>query len=278
MFILGQPRSGTTLLHSLLALDTQRFCYCNTFCAGFPESFLIFESLGKQIFQGILSKTRPMDNMPLHFDLPQEDELATILLTGGECSPYMSLYFMKDELYYRKYQRMKYSKNIDSTTPSTCSLDIDVDTTYLRQEEYVSQKDLDVWKRNFQYLIMKLKCRDLLLQKHMSHHNKQQSSSTYNKNNKNEWSPRQLLLKSPCHTGRVQLLLKLFPRAKFIYIHRNPYDIFLSGAYMASTTYGYMFLQRPTNAMLQEYILRQGELLVSEYLKCTEVGLLHTQV
>lgn len=34
-----------------------------------------------------------------------------------------------------------------------------------------------------------------------------------------------LLLKSPVHTARVPLLLKLFPRAKFIYIHRDPYTV-----------------------------------------------------
>jgi hypothetical protein len=31
-----------------------------------------------------------------------------------------------------------------------------------------------------------------------------------------------LLIKSPVHTARVRLLLKLFPKAKFIYIHRHP--------------------------------------------------------
>ena len=27
------------------------------------------------------------------------------------------------------------------------------------------------------------------------------------------------------HTARVQLLLRLFPKARFIYIHRNPYEV-----------------------------------------------------
>lgn len=47
LFVLGHPRTGTTLLHSLLALDTDRFATCSTFCAGFPHAFLSFESLGK---------------------------------------------------------------------------------------------------------------------------------------------------------------------------------------------------------------------------------------
>jgi hypothetical protein len=244
IFILGQPRSGTTLLHSLLALDTNRFFYCNTFCAGFPFAFLVFETLGKRLFSGILSRTRPMDNMPLHFELPQEEELATALITGLRVSPYASLYFMKDELVYRKYQTMK------TTSSDTVATH---DPAFL-QDNYVNEEDMALWVRCFRYLIMKLKCRELLIHKNQC---------------------RRLVLKSPCHTGRVQLLLKLFPNAKFIYIHRNPYQVFLSGAYMASTTYGYMFLQRPTDAMLQEYILRQGEILVTEYLRCKDEGILN---
>ena len=38
-----------------------------------------------------------------------------------------------------------------------------------------------------------------------------------------------LVIKSPVHTARVALLLKLFPRAKFIYLHRNPLQVFQSG-------------------------------------------------
>ena len=65
VFILGHPRTGTTLLHSLLALDEERFTFCDTFMAGFPHCFLFFETLGKFLFSGILSETRPMDNMKL---------------------------------------------------------------------------------------------------------------------------------------------------------------------------------------------------------------------
>lgn len=37
-----------------------------------------------------------------------------------------------------------------------------------------------------------------------------------------------LLIKNPVYTGRVALLREMFPGAKFIHIHRNPYDVFLS--------------------------------------------------
>ena len=39
---------------------------------------------------------------------------------------------------------------------------------------------------------------------------------------------RPLLLKSPPHTARVKLLLDMFPHARFVHIHRNPYDVFRS--------------------------------------------------
>jgi len=64
--------------------------------------------------------------------------------------------------------------------------------------------------------------------------------------------------------------MKLFPKAKFVFIHRNPYEVFISGAHMASTTYGWMFLQQPRDVDLQEYILGQGEILHNEYFACKE--------
>src|SRR5262249_33528947 len=39
---------------------------------------------------------------------------------------------------------------------------------------------------------------------------------------------KRILLKSPPHTGRVGLLNKMFPGAKFVHITRNPYSLFSS--------------------------------------------------
>ena len=39
---------------------------------------------------------------------------------------------------------------------------------------------------------------------------------------------RPLVLKSPGHTCRIGLLLDLFPEAKFVLIHRDPYDVYQS--------------------------------------------------
>ena len=72
LFVLGHPRTGTTMLHQLLALDTETFGTCSTFCAGFPAAFLWVERF-KWAFAGLVDKTRPIDNVDLSLDSPQED-------------------------------------------------------------------------------------------------------------------------------------------------------------------------------------------------------------
>lgn len=37
-----------------------------------------------------------------------------------------------------------------------------------------------------------------------------------------------LLIKNPVYTGRLAILREMFPDAKFVHIHRNPYDVFVS--------------------------------------------------
>jgi omega-hydroxy-beta-dihydromenaquinone-9 sulfotransferase len=228
VFVLGHPRTGTTLLHSILALDTERFAVCTTFCAGFPSCFLWFEHIGKKLFSSVIDDRRPMDNVPLHFDLPQEDELATNVLSGG-ISPYMPLFFMKQEQSFRPYYSFS-----DSAT----------DDEYLPPRELAKARKQ--WTDSFLYLLRKLTVR----------------ASIQNSNVKHE--PR-LLLKSPVHTARIPLLLSLFPDAQFIYIHRNPYDVFQSAAHMAETTYCYTYMNTPTNDMIQEFIFRQYEILWNRY-------------
>lgn len=39
---------------------------------------------------------------------------------------------------------------------------------------------------------------------------------------------KQLILKSPPNTARINLLLSMFPSAKFIFVHRNPYEVYAS--------------------------------------------------
>lgn len=49
-------------------------------------------------------------------------------------------------------------------------------------------------------------------------------------------------------------------------------------AHLASTTFGWMYLQEPSDADIQEYTLSQGELLYNELFECKKEGLLTSQV
>src|SRR4029077_5609932 len=81
IFIIGHWRTGTTLLYELLTLD-QRFiaptpmeCFAPAVCLGFGRvlRWLSF----------MLPANRPMDNMPVGWDRPQEDEFALMNLGLG---------------------------------------------------------------------------------------------------------------------------------------------------------------------------------------------------
>ncbi|MCA9186909.1 MAG: sulfotransferase [Pirellulaceae bacterium] len=55
---------------------------------------------------------------------------------------------------------------------------------------------------------------------------------------------RPLVLKSPGHTGRIKLLLEIFPNAKFVHIRRNPYDVFRSAIHAGRKVSPYWIFQR----------------------------------
>ena len=110
IFIIGHPRTGTTLIHNILSKDP-RLSYCSTFQCGFPSTFLLME-WAKPYIANMLDDTRPMDNMELHMDLPQEDELATAMLSGG-VSPYMCLGFMKQSKRFWNYFHFRGASRAD---------------------------------------------------------------------------------------------------------------------------------------------------------------------
>lgn len=64
-----------------------------------------------------------------------------------------------------------------------------------------------------------------------------------------------LLFKAPDHTGKIRLVLEQFPDARFIHIHRDPYEVFASTRNMELATqplYAYLPLDE---GMLDEFIL-----------------------
>jgi hypothetical protein len=76
---------------------------------------------------------------------------------------------------------------------------------------------------------------------------------------------KRLLLKSPVHTARVDVLLEMFPKAQFVFIHRNPYEVFQSAVHMADAYYWQCYFQVPSAEDVQEFILYQGEYLHDAY-------------
>ncbi|MDA0832747.1 MAG: sulfotransferase [Planctomycetota bacterium] len=102
IFILGHWRSGTTLLHNLMFSDDHMMS-CNLYEILYPDHFLLTESLVTKLTAPFLPKTRPMDNMPLNWTLPQEDETA-LLLSTPLLSPYLLLtHYATPEVFERFY-------------------------------------------------------------------------------------------------------------------------------------------------------------------------------
>jgi hypothetical protein len=66
-----------------------------------------------------------------------------------------------------------------------------------------------------------------------------------------------LVVKSPPHTGRIKLLLELFPEAKFVHIHRNPFTVFQSSVHTYTNALPYGRLQRTGGIDWTERIIRQ---------------------
>ncbi len=101
VFILGHWRSGTTLLHNLLSMDPQFTTTTLYHTLGFHH-FLLTESLIARITSPFLPKSRPMDQMEISWDAPQEDE--AIICNLCLRSPYlMTAFHSNDSVYWRYF-------------------------------------------------------------------------------------------------------------------------------------------------------------------------------
>ena len=69
--------------------------------------------------------------------------------------------------------------------------------------------------------------------------------------------PRPLILKSPQHTARIKLLLELFPEAKFVHIHRDPFRVLQSTRHLFEAMFAWHGLQRPELESVDDWILAQ---------------------
>ncbi len=206
VFVLGHWRSGTTHLHNLLALDKQ-FAFANTYQVVNPFTFLTTEELNTRRFRALLPDTRPMDNMALSFDAPQEDEFAPCLVCFRSMYPGIS--FPRRLDWYERYLTFR----------------------------GVPQAEVDEWKAAFLWFLRKLTIKN----------------------------PRPLVLKSPPHTARIRLLLEMFPEARFVHIHRDPYVVFRSFQHYYDTAGWYTYLQKPDLDGLDALILKRYTSMYDAY-------------
>jgi hypothetical protein len=203
----GHWRSGTTLLHNLLAQDEQHFAFANTYQVVNPHTFLTTEETNARRFAFLVPKRRPMDNMELSFQAPQEDEFALLL----DCfrSLYLGITFPRREAWYARYLSF----------------------------EGAPRSDIDAWKASLLRFARKLTLK----------------------------YGRALLFKSPPHTARIRLLLEVFPHARFVHIHRDPYTVFRSTQHYFDTAIWYTYLQRPRRDAVDQGILDRYEALYARY-------------
>ena len=173
LFVLGYWRSGTTLLQTLLSRDPQ-FQHLGLYRALFPWHFLLTEGVVTRLTAPFVPKARPMDNISVSWDAPQEDDVALCIMS--QISPCMLLAHPHD--FTQFWKALEFDK--------------------------LAPKELQRWKDSLMLLVKKL---------------------TYA-------NPLQVMMKSPFHTYHVPTLLEMFPDAKFLYIHRNPYDIFRSTVHL----------------------------------------------
>ena len=76
---------------------------------------------------------------------------------------------------------------------------------------------------------------------------------------------RPLILKSPHHTCRIKILLEMFPEAKFVHIHRNPYRVFQSSKRQIQGVLRATCLQHPDTNSLDTMIIKRYKLIYDAF-------------
>lgn len=76
---------------------------------------------------------------------------------------------------------------------------------------------------------------------------------------------RPLVLKSPPNTGRIRLLLEMFPDARFVHIHRDPYVVYQSTRHLHLKSWEVNSLQRPDLSEVHDRIMWQYSTLFDAF-------------
>ncbi len=173
LFVLGYWRSGTTLLQTLLTRDPQ-FQHLGLYRALFPWHFLLTEKVVTSLTAPFVPANRPMDNIKVSWDAPQEDDMSLCIM--AQVSACMLLSHPHDPSQFWRALKL----------------------------HELPPEELQRWKDSLMLLVKK---------------------QTFA-------SSKRIIMKSPIHTYHIPTLLEMFPDARFLYIHRNPYNVFRSSCHL----------------------------------------------
>ena len=81
IFVVGHWRSGTTLMHELMALDPN-LAFPTNYDAFVPTHSIVSRWMFLSLFKLLMPRKRPMDNMALGATSPQEDDFALLSLNA----------------------------------------------------------------------------------------------------------------------------------------------------------------------------------------------------
>ena len=104
----------------------------------------------------------------------------------------------------------------------------------------VNQSEINTWQEDYRYLIQKTSLKN---------------------------DGRQLLIKSPGNASRMTKLLEMYPNAKFVFIHRNPYDVFYSSKKLWNTLLDNLALQEFGKQSMENEIIRVYKKLMQQYIE-----------
>lgn len=216
IFILGNPRSGTTFLHRLLALDERTFAWMPTWQILFAPSIVV-----RRACRWIASMDRRVGG-PLHQ-----------LLAAGERYWQQKNYTHKQALLAPEEDENLLLHTWSSLTPWSFGSMLGEARFFTMYDQRVPRQEreraMDFYRR--------------CVQRHL-----------YADGGRPEAGERCYLAKNPAFNSRIESVLGTFPDARFIYVARNPLDAIPS--FVSATRWVWDLLGDPIEyGSLNEYAL-----------------------
>ena len=81
---------------------------------------------------------------------------------------------------------------------------------------------------------------------------------------------RRLLFKEPAHTARIKLILELYPNARFVHIHRHPFDVYRSTMAMERVTRPLYAYQPTDDDKLEDFVLWRYRAMYDAYFRAAD--------